>query len=936
MAFDAKMNLYVTNFAGNKISRFDTSGSLMGLFGSSYNCDPESILFDRAGNAYVGQADCSHRILKFDSAGNLLSTFTPAVERRGTDWIELAADQCTMFYTSEGKNIKRFDVCTNAQLPDFASNLPGSNAFALRILPSGGLMVGDRETIVRLDAAGNVVQTYDAPNENTWFALNLDPDGTSFWSAGVRSGSVYKFDIASGNQLLSFNAGVAPDVNGEIIGGLAIAGEITVAQPQTNLAIAKAASPNPVAAEANLTYTITVANKGTVEAANVEMSDPLPANTTFQSLSAPPGWSCTTPSVGGTGVVTCRLPSFAAAASAAFTLTVNIACGAANNSSLSNTATVRGATMDANPADNSSVATVTVKNESGQSGTLTLTGGKTAFNFGEVPAVREANPNAPSDTFTIENPGCAPLLLSFAIDRTGSDAASGRIANTDDSALFPVKIINADGTETSLPITPGSPPVQIPGGQKRSFRVQFNPLIPILAGKTTELFANQVIPDVITSQLKLTPGAGAPLLINLTGRISTPAKMIHPSDSRLEPLVAFTRTGDEFTVECSTHDPNLDLRLARYQFLDQTDRPIGTGADVALAQPVAQRNLVRGQSFSIIQKFTGATQRPEINKVQVTLIDGETAVTAPLAVLGVTEPALASVSAASFLATAIAGESMVSSFGSSLAPGTQTAAATPLPTSLSGVTVRVRDGAGAERESPLFFVSPGQINFQIPAATMVGAATVTVLRENRPAARGVVQITNAAPGLFAANANGQGAAAAVALRVRADGSQQFEPVVQFDPAQNRFITRPLDLGSSADQLYLVLFGTGVRFRRSSSPAIVRIGGIEAQALYAGAQGGFVGLDQVNVPVARSLAGRGEVDVIVLLDGRTSNPVRVRFGPTSAAATRAEFAGNPDVERQAAGYTATTTILLPVLTLPDPTTRAHERGVIRKKGETKEK
>ncbi len=930
MAFDAAGNLYATAFTAGTVVKFDRTGNLLGTFGSGYSGQVESILFDGSGNAYVGAVDGDNDIRKFDAAGNPLARFNVMTERRGADWIELAADQCTMFYTSEGRSVKRYDVCADKQLPNFFTGASGAN-FALRILPSGGMLVASFGRIVRLDAAGTIIQTYDAAGEDGWFALNLDPDGRSFWSAGIASGDVYKFDIAAGTQLLKFGAGRS-------VNGLAIAGEITVAQPQTDLEVTKAASPNPVTAETKLTYTLAVTNKGTIPAVNVTLTDPLPGGTSFDSLPTPTGWSCMTPAVGATGTVNCAIPSLAPGASATFKLTVTVNCSVADGASLSNTASVAAMTADSDPGNNSGAATATVKNTSAQP-ILALAGGRSAFDFGAVAASRESNPNPPSDTFTIENPGCAPLLLNFAVNRTGSDATNGRIANLDDSALFPVRLINADGTETPLPISPGSPPVQIPGRQKHNFRVQFNPLIPILAGRTTELFANQVIPDVITSQLTITSGAGAPLMINLTGRVSTPAKMIHPSDSRLEPLVVFTRAGNEFTIECSTHDSNLDLRQARYQFLDQNDRPVGAGADVGLTQPIAQRNLVRGQSFTIIQKFTGASQRPEINKVRVTLLDGETAVTTAPAVLGVTEAALASVSAASFLNTALASESIVSSFGNGLASGAQTAAATPLPTSLAGVTVRVRDGAGVERASPLFFVSPGQINFQIPAETMVGAATVSVVRENRIAARGVVQVANTSPGLFAANANGQGAAAAVALRVSANGSQQFEPVAQFDSAQNRFIPRALDLGSSGDQLYLALFGAGVRFRRSSTPVVVRIGGVESPAIFAGSQGGFVGLDQINVLVPRSLAGRGEVDVTVTVDGRTSNPVRVRFGGSASAlpATRAEMVNDQNVGASAVSREAAATILLPALKLtPDPAPQSEGHGAIRRSGGTKEK
>ncbi len=84
------------------------------------------------------------------------------------------------------------------------------------------------------------------------------------------------------------------------------------------------------------------------------------------------------------------------------------------------------------------------------------------------------------------------------------------------------------------------------------------------------------------------------------------------------------------------------------------------------------------------------------------------------------------VSAASYVSTSLAPESIVSAFGSGLATSTLAAASTPLPTTLAGSTVKVRDSAGAERLAPLFFVSPAQINYQMPAGTANGAATITV------------------------------------------------------------------------------------------------------------------------------------------------------------------------------------------------------------------
>ena len=228
MAFDTVGNLYVTNFNAGNVRKFGNTGALIGTFGSGYSGSPESIVFDRDGKAYVGAVDGDNDIRKFDPDGNPLAQFDVATEDRGSDWIELANDQCTMFYTSEGQNVKRFDVCSNEQLADFnVAALPGSAAFALRILPDGDLLVADSEVIARLDSSGNLTQTYDASGENCWFSLNLDPDGTSFWSADFCSSNVYKFDIETGQQQLTFNTGTSSST----VFGLAIFGEPTVAAP---------------------------------------------------------------------------------------------------------------------------------------------------------------------------------------------------------------------------------------------------------------------------------------------------------------------------------------------------------------------------------------------------------------------------------------------------------------------------------------------------------------------------------------------------------------------------------------------------------------------------------------------------------------------------------------------------------------------------------
>jgi uncharacterized protein (TIGR03437 family) len=95
-------------------------------------------------------------------------------------------------------------------------------------------------------------------------------------------------------------------------------------------------------------------------------------------------------------------------------------------------------------------------------------------------------------------------------------------------------------------------------------------------------------------------------------------------------------------------------------------------------------------------------------------------------------------------------------------------------------------------------------------------------------------------------------------------------------AQNGWVPLPIDLGPETDQVILEMFGTGLRFRTALSAVSVKIGGAEGQMFYAGEAPGFVGLDQIDVAIPRSLIGRGQVDVVLTVDGRTANTVKVNI------------------------------------------------------------
>jgi uncharacterized protein (TIGR03437 family) len=236
--------------------------------------------------------------------------------------------------------------------------------------------------------------------------------------------------------------------------------------------------------------------------------------------------------------------------------------------------------------------------------------------------------------------------------------------------------------------------------------------------------------------------------------------------------------------------------------------------------------------------------------------------------------ALSTVSAASFAPGLVSPESLVSGFGSGLAASSAAATATPLPTTLAGVTVAVRDSAGVERLAPLHYVSANQINYLVPPETAPGEAAVFVRSSGAVVAAGALQVAPVAPVLFAANANGTGPAAAQVVRVAADNSQSIEPAVEPNEAAGALAARPIVVDSPGEQVILILYGAGVRF--ATGEVTASVAGEPAAVLFAGRQSQFPGVDQINVRLSPALKGRGEVEVVVHADGRSSNPVRIHI------------------------------------------------------------
>lgn len=235
-------------------------------------------------------------------------------------------------------------------------------------------------------------------------------------------------------------------------------------------------------------------------------------------------------------------------------------------------------------------------------------------------------------------------------------------------------------------------------------------------------------------------------------------------------------------------------------------------------------------------------------------------------------PSAANVSSASYR-TEIAGETIVAMFGVNLAEASAFSANLKLEKALAGRQILVRDKSGADRAAELIFVSPLQINYILPAGLIPGPIMIRLLTtDEHPVsiASATMNLGTIAPGLFSANADGLGVAAALIFRILPDGTEIYEPLAEYDPSVGRFIALPIDLGPAEDQVFLVLLGTGWRFRSSLGGVSCTIGGIDSEVLFAGAQGQFSGLDQANVRLSGALAGRGQVDILFSVDGKQAN------------------------------------------------------------------
>ena len=174
------------------------------------------------------------------------------------------------------------------------------------------------------------------------------------------------------------------------------------------------------------------------------------------------------------------------------------------------------------------------------------------------------------------------------------------------------------------------------------------------------------------------------------------------------------------------------------------------------------------------------------------------------------------------------------------------AGASPMPTPLSQVTVDVRDSAGVSRPAPLFFASTAQINLEIPSGTAPGIAAVTVAYLGGPTVLGSALVRNVVPAIFTDEPSA--IPAAYAITYGPDNQPQSPLPVAACQASCNPVPIPRPAGS---RVFLELFATGIR--NHVSPVTVSLFGGQGMnetvaPAYAGPQGQFDGLDQVNVEI----------------------------------------------------------------------------------------
>jgi uncharacterized repeat protein (TIGR01451 family) len=391
------------------------------------------------------------------------STVTNTAIVGGGGEINLANDTAT--------NVTAVVSSADLSITDAASPDPvaaGSNITYTQVVTNNGPSAADTATLVQAVPANTTFVSITAPTGWTCVAPAVGGTGNVVCSTLSMAGST----AATFSMVVKVTAGTA---NGTVVtdtatvsssvsdpnstNNTASAATVVGTTAQAEMTVTNSASPVPVIAGNNITYTQTATNVGTVAATNPTLTENTPANTTFQSITAPPGTTCTTPPVNGTGTITCTAASAPAGSSGTVVLVVKVAAGTASGTVISDTVTVNATNQGLGA--NSATATDVVATATQADLTLTTVGTPASVFAGNdityTETVTNSGPAAASTVSLTESipnttvvsasapAGWTCTTTATTVTCTDSSLASGASVNI-------VVVVNVAASDTATPI----------------------------------------------------------------------------------------------------------------------------------------------------------------------------------------------------------------------------------------------------------------------------------------------------------------------------------------------------------------------------------------------------------------------------------------------------------------------------------------------------
>jgi uncharacterized protein (TIGR03437 family) len=437
-------------------------------------------------------------------------------------------------------------------------------------------------------------------------------------------------------------------------------------------------------------------------------------------------------------------------------------------------------------------------------------------------------------------------------------------------------------------VGPLDPPVDLPGpaefysGSEESNSDTANSakLIAVGTGQTVEninvILNNSALPAMSESEPNSTIATANPISLPVAVNASVSASdpgVPDISGESVKDFYSFTaETNDWVTIDLNYGTPSANLSLYLYN---------SSGQRVAISMPC-----LYGGSACVSSRQIGPMKMPAAGTYTVGVGANSGSSNYTLHVTGQRNynGSATTVNGASFLVGgAMAPDTIASVFGVNLA--SSTVLSTPgqaLSTELGGVRVEVNGVA-----APLFFVSAGQINYMIPSGTTAGTKSVVVKNAAGEVARGQIEVSPISPAFFTATQNGSGVPAGYVTRVAAGTLQQTnEQIASFAGGS----VTPITVQRRGDEIYLILFGTGIRYAPNTNTANdiplagggtllnvaesveVTIGSRTARVDFAGAQSQYYGLDQLNVLIPADAVASPTAPVIIKIRDANGNLV----------------------------------------------------------------